>query len=393
MEGIMKTLLILLIVAVGVQQVFAQSIQQSDAYYNRGLAYLDEKDYDKAISDFTEAIRLDPKFDAYFHRGVAYAEKGDHDKAISDYTEAIRLEPNDVAYYNRGLMYDKKRDHDRAISDYTEAIRLNPNYASAYYNRGLMYAEKEDHDKAIFDYTEAIRLNPNHSKAYNVRGLMYADKGDYNRAIADYESSLRINPNGSLPRIALEKIRGNHPISNGVFTDTRDGKKYRTVKIGRQIWMAENLNYNASGSKCYGNIFINCQLYGRLYNWETAKKACPSGWHLPSESEYEVLDKAVGGKEVAVEKLKAKSGWYGDSSGTNEFGFSALPGGDGHPVGSFRSAGSMGFWWGASEDGSSAYYRKMYRIYFYELGIVIESFKYLDKSYLFSVRCLKDYGI
>ncbi len=173
-------------------------------------------------------------------------------------------------------------------------------------------------------------------------------------------------------------------ISFGELTDTRDGKKYKTVKIGSQTWMAENLNYDASGSKCYENNSANCAKYGRLYDWKTAMKVCPSGWHLPSKSEYEMLDKAVGGEnDVAGEKLKAKSGWNKNGNGTDEFEFSALPGGG--SGGYFGIAGNYGNWWSSAESSSySAYYRIM------SYNDVNARWNYNGKGYLFSVRCLQD---
>ena len=173
------------------------------------------------------------------------------------------------------------------------------------------------------------------------------------------------------------------------FTDPRDGKAYRTVKIGDQVWMAENLNFDYSGSKCYDNDSNNVEKYGRLYDWETAKKACPPGWHLPSNEEWQTLVDFAGGEKFAGKKLKAKNGWNDyegkSSNGTDEFGFSALPGGSGSSAGSFHNVGRYGNWWSASESNSNyAYSRRM--SYYREDAYL---FNY-DKSNLLSVRCLQD---
>jgi len=118
----------------------------------------------------------------------------------------------------------------------------------------------------------------------------------------------------------------------GSFKDSRDGKTYKTVKIGNQVWMAENLNYNAKGSKCYGNKPANCEKYGRLYDEKTSKNVCPAGWHLPMEEEWNTLYKVAGGWTA----LKSKNGWDDDSdfdgkkihgNGEDKFGFAILPGG------------------------------------------------------------------
>jgi tetratricopeptide (TPR) repeat protein len=165
--------------------------------------------YDQAIADFTQAIRLDPDNAAtYRERGNAYSDKGDYDRAIADYNQAIRLDPNfTLAYTNRGVVYHYKKDYDRAIADYNQAIRLDPNYATAYSNRGATYDGKGDYDRALADYNQSIRLDPNFTSACNNRGNAYAKQGDYDRAIADYEATLRLDPNNAYARGNLEIVR------------------------------------------------------------------------------------------------------------------------------------------------------------------------------------------
>ncbi|MDR1784959.1 MAG: tetratricopeptide repeat protein, partial [Spirochaetaceae bacterium] len=157
---------------------------------------LSESGYMRIANEpLTEPIKNGTATD-YFKRAYEYDEKKDYDRAILDYTQVIRLNPlADGAYNNRGLAYEKKGDYDRAIADYTHAIMLNPNYAGIYYNRGNAYRNKGDYDQAIADYTQAIRLKPDDANAYSNRGNAYSDKGDYDRAIADYEMALKIDPN------------------------------------------------------------------------------------------------------------------------------------------------------------------------------------------------------
>jgi uncharacterized protein (TIGR02145 family) len=139
----------------------------------------------------------------------------------------------------------------------------------------------------------------------------------------------------------------------GSFTDARDKKKYKTVKIGEQVWMAENLNYADKNSYCYENKPANCTQYGRLYNWETSLKACPAGWHLPRKAEWEkLLNFADSTGKEAGKRLKAKSGWKNDkgkpANGTDNFGFSALLSGWGSFDARFSYLGKSG-WWSTTE--------------------------------------------
>lgn len=121
----------------------------------------------------------------------------------------------------------------------------------------------------------------------------------------------------------------------GEMIDERDGKTYKTVQIGNQTWMAENLAIGPSikwkilKKRCriYDDKEENLAKYGYLYHWKTACKVCPEGWHLPSDEEWLTMFEKLGSDELLSKKLKSKSGWIGSMNGNNESGFNAFPGG------------------------------------------------------------------
>jgi len=175
------------------------------------------------------------------------------------------------------------------------------------------------------------------------------------------------------------------------FTDKRDGQKYRVVQIGKQRWMAENLNYAADGSKCYDNDTAKCAKLGRLYPWDAAIKVCPAGFHLPESAEWAALIDYAGDTLTAGKKLKSTSGWedYGGESGngTDDYGFSALPGGgQGYGENNLTTIGDYGYWWSATEDDGG--YRALDWSMFYSSDYVHE--RPTPKVLLFSVRCVQD---
>ena len=195
------------------------------------------------------------------------------------------------------------------------------------------------------------------------------------------------------------------------FTDARDGQTYNTVQIGEQCWMKENLNYTTANSWCYANNTANCDNYGRLYNWQAALSACPTGWHLPSDAEWTQLTNYVAAQGFPNSNVANGAGnalkscrqvnsplggdcnttvhprWEAHSThhGFDAFGFSALPGGYRDTYGSFGLIGNYGHWWSSTECSSTgAWYRSMYYIY----GGV---YRYdYNKGVGFSVRCLRD---
>ena len=218
----------------------------------------------------------------------------------------------------------------------------------------------------------------------------------------------------------------------GILKDSRDGQEYKTVKIGEQWWMAENLNYAYTGvpvdngpytsdstSWCYDNVPANCAKYGRLYTWAAAmdsvgewstsgkgcgygktcsvasadsatlvRGVCPKGWHLPSNDEWEVLLSAAGGSSTAGSKLKSATGWKAYSGITNEdaFGFSALPAGYRYFTGSYDIEGNFAGFWSCTEDGSNG--ASEMNLYYNDANAPLYGKRH--KSSAYSVRCVKD---
>jgi len=184
--------------------------------------------------------------------------------------------------------------------------------------------------------------------------------------------------------------------------DVRNDKIYKKVKIGAQTWMAENLNFEAPGSKCGDGSSLSdgntptCDTYGRLYNWSTATGVCPTGWYLPTHTEWEALknfverDSECSYSYCAGTKLKAETDWNNESNGasgngTDDYGFSALPGGFGDSEGIFRGVGVQGEWWTRTPeqfDNNLACYWRMF-----PSGSL--SWNCISKSHLHSVRCLQ----
>jgi len=188
-----------------------------------------------------------------------------------------------------------------------------------------------------------------------------------------------------------------------MFTDSRDNQNYRTVTIGNTTWMAQNLNFKMDDSWCYDEDEANCAQYGRLYIWDAAMNACPSGWRLPARSDWDNMLQVIGGVrdsdgdyDEIGKKLKSKTGWdicfdkdlnhfKCDNNGTDSFGFSALSGGGRVANGVFKDVGTLSYWWSATEfEAGGVWSRYMFSgfDYVYEGGA--------NKGLGHSVRCVKN---
>jgi len=226
-------------------------------------------------------------------------------------------------------------------------------------------------------------------------------------AVGDYRSAEEWDEFKCVKPIAAEAADAPDCASDsaeapGMFTDKRDGKRYKTALIGGKRWMAKNLNYKTNSSWCYGDNDIFCKIYGRMYAWNTAKTACPQGWHLPSRKEWIDLVHTAGGEMRCDDKddiywcgdgkkLKARTGWEGyfekdSGNGTDDYGFSALPGGNRNPFdGSFDNARQIGDWWTAAEYDSAHAYR-WYMTYHNNDAREYQ----INKLFAINVRCVED---
>ena len=230
-----------------------------------------------------------------------------------------------------------------------------------------------------------------------------------------------------------KESRFNPDVDYDIMTDERDGKRYKTVTIGDQVWMAENLNYVDSAktpslkgeSWCYNNEAANCTVGGRLYTWYAAidweklatdadnpldcrnysipcglsgmvQGICPSGWHLPSHAEWNALFVAVGGQSTSVEEvysqspaagkgLKSQTGWHNAGNGTDAFGFSALPVGFRDVNGGYDYDGHYAHFWSSTEINVSDVFI-MEAIYSSDDAFLDRSYK----TYGYPIRCVKD---
>jgi tetratricopeptide (TPR) repeat protein len=141
-------------------------------------------------------------------RGMAWAAKRELDRAIADFEQAIRINPKDAeAYYSRGLARKLKGDLEAAIADYDQAIQLDAKYANAYVNRGAAWGEKGDLDRAIADFDEAIRLNPKEPQAYYNRGMAREMKRSLREALADFKMHSQLAPSNPDGRKAAARVQ------------------------------------------------------------------------------------------------------------------------------------------------------------------------------------------
>jgi tetratricopeptide (TPR) repeat protein len=289
----------------------------ASAYIYRSAAFSDKGDYEHAVADVNEAVKLDPNFSLAYHlRGYLYNKKGDDDRAIADLAEAVTLAPKYApAYYDRGILYAKKGDHDRAIADFTEALKFDPKDAGAYYERGRVLYEKEGgHDRAIADFTEALKLDPKNAGAYYERGRVYFDKGDFALSKADLKLGLQLQ-NGAfeppdrymllLLSIAQSRIGEDGTAVLKAYADKVDHKTwpYAAIELlaGSRTPEATLAAASNRGERCQAHFYVGEWHVLQKHNAEaatelqTAAEKCPKNFieYGLAKAELRLLEQAT----------------------------------------------------------------------------------------------------
>jgi tetratricopeptide (TPR) repeat protein len=173
--------------------------RNASVYWIRGSAYVGRNDYDQAIADLTRAIGLDPKYAAaYSWRAAAWKAKGDDDRALYDADQVVKLLPKQGSGYNsRCLILENKGEFAQALPDCEAAVKLAPERALYLINRGTVLFRQGNVERAMEDFTRAIRLDPADEGGYSGRGEVLRAKRDYDRALVDFDRAVKMNPNSA----------------------------------------------------------------------------------------------------------------------------------------------------------------------------------------------------
>jgi lipoprotein NlpI len=182
-------------------------------FSNRGLAYYNQKDYERAVQDYDQAIRLGLiDADLFYRRGLVYFENNDYNRAIRDFDEALKLDAdNAAAWYKRGWAYESKRDYDQAIRDYDRAISLQPHDGFAFIRRANALQEKRLYERALADYEAATQLDPKFALERS-KGFLFFYLGRMTQSAEMFEKYIKANPNDTwviLFRYLVEAKIGN----------------------------------------------------------------------------------------------------------------------------------------------------------------------------------------
>lgn len=182
-----------------------QTLPPAKQYYSTGVSLMLTKKYMKAISNFEQAIKEDPKFaEAYFHIGYCHDELGELQEAVSAYKKAIHLKPNFVeANYNLGIALDELKQFQESIEAYRRAAELKPNFFEAFFNLGVALGKVNRDQEAVNAFKQAIKISPDDAESHLNLGIAYGHLSLYQEALEALKQAIRINPDDPLAHYSI----------------------------------------------------------------------------------------------------------------------------------------------------------------------------------------------
>ena len=185
-----------------------ETISSDKEWTEQGSFHYSEKNYEKAIECYNEAIKINENYEYPWNGlGIVYKAQKDYEKAIQCYNEAIKINENyEYPWNGLGIVYKKQKDYEKAIQCYNEAIKINENYEYPWNGLGIVYKKQKDYEKAIQCYNEAIKINENYEYPWNGLGNVYKEQKDYEKAIQCYNKSIKINENYEYPWNGLGNV-------------------------------------------------------------------------------------------------------------------------------------------------------------------------------------------
>lgn len=202
---------------------------RADAYYNRGYSYTDLEQYDRAIADFNQVLKIDPKdVDAFIERAYAYARKGQFDQAMADYNRAIRVKPDEVdSYHQRAAVFAAKGDFTAAIDDYTQQIKLDPKEADAYLSRGIARVYNNALGDAQADFKESLKVDEKFGFA-----MLWLDIAERrNRLPSRFDQLTSQFDSKDWPAPLISLFRGQGTIADAIVEASRSTPPDRTFDL------------------------------------------------------------------------------------------------------------------------------------------------------------------
>ncbi len=324
---------------------------------------------------------------------AACSDIGDRDNPLDPGAENYVAIDDDPESSSSAIQSDDSRDKSSSsVSSSSNASSSSEKQSSSSSSSDvILSASEESSSSKIAPSSSSKDVEPDEKSSSSEQAESSSDEAPETSSETPTQSSSSVESPSSSSKDEPKSSSSSEtvtPWTCGDSTITRGDREYATVLINEQCWLKENLQYEPSSGTtlCYGGVAANCETYGRLYDFEAADLACPTGWRLPTKTELEDLADYSGADMYdAGAHFKAKSGWTGEN-GDDLLEFTALPGGKCNEEQTCSKIGTSGYWWTSTEKVKNSSH---YALYLNGDGSSFTAANIMDNDQYISVRCVK----